>query len=62
MDAKVRRPACFLSERVLAEDEKFLPEKFHVIFMEIVYLMRGENKVGCISGFFCAEFYLSRSR
>ena len=62
VNAEVRRPAYFLSQRILAEDEKFLPEKFHVIFMGIVYLLRGENKVGCISGFFCAEFYLSRSR
>ena len=52
----------FLSQRILAEDEKFLPEKLHVIFIGIVYLLRGENKVGCISGFFYAEFYLSRSR
>ena len=62
VNAEVRRPAYFLSQRILAEDEKFLPEKFHVIFIGIVYLLRGENKVGCISGFFCAEFYLSRSR
>ena len=27
MDAKVRRPACFLSERVLAEDEIILTWK-----------------------------------
>ena len=44
VNAEVRRPAYFLSQRILAEDEKFLPEKFHVIFMGIVYLLRGENK------------------
>ena len=38
VNAEVRRPAYFLSQRILAEDEKFLPEKFHVIFMGIVYL------------------------
>lgn len=27
VNAEVRRPAYFLSQRVLAEDEKFLPEK-----------------------------------
>ena len=58
VNAEVRRPAYFLSQRILAEDEKFLPEKFHVIFMGIVYLLRGENKVGCISGFFVRNFIL----
>ena len=59
VNAEVRRPAYFLSQRILAEDEKFLPEKFHVIFMGIVYLLRGENKSRMyIRLFFARNFIL----
>ena len=47
-----------MSQRILAEDEKFLPEKFHVIFMGIVYLLRGENKSDVYPAFFARNFIL----
>lgn len=56
VNAEVRRPAYFLSERVLAEDENILTWKIPC-YEGIVRFKKGEGKVGCRSGFFRAKKY-----
>jgi len=51
VNARVRRPAYFLSDRVLAEDEKILTWIIPCN-REIMRLKKVRVKVGCRSGFF----------
>lgn len=45
MDTKVRRPACFLSERVLAEDEIILTWKNPCLKGIVCKKVRGKSDV-----------------